>query len=280
MRRVLIVVHREHSFDRAPYFLRAIAEVWREEGVSVEVVAGPAPGVEADLAVSHVDVTVVPEDHLAFVRRYPVTINSHVADISKRRISDHIVQPGDGYNGPVIIKTDRNCGGTREARLARRTRPAVGWLYSLRDRMSWRWCSRLSTARYPVLSSPADVPRGVWRNPNLVVERFLPERRNDQYCLRTWVFLGDQETNSICYSSSPVIKSANVTHREPVAEVPEELRRMRQRLGFDFGKFDYAIVNDRVVLYDANRTPSVGHFPPEEARQRIRHLARGLDAYL
>jgi hypothetical protein len=45
--------------------------------------------------------------------------------------------------------------------------------------------------------------------------------------------------------------------RELVPEEPDELREIRRSLGFDFGKFDYSIVNGRVVLYDRNRTPSV-----------------------
>jgi hypothetical protein len=42
---------------------------------------------------------------------------------------------------------------------------------------------------------------------------------------------------------------------EPHPEIPDELRRLRREMGFDFGKFDYGIVDGRVVLYDANRTP-------------------------
>ena len=42
----------------------------------------------------------------------------------------------------------------------------------------------------------------------------------------------------------------------PLTEpVPEELRQTRRQLGFDYGKFDYGVVNGEVVLYDANRTP-------------------------
>jgi hypothetical protein len=62
--------------------------------------------------------------------------------------------------------------------------------------------------------------------------------------------------------------------------VPDELREMRKSLGFDFGKFDYAIVDGRVVLYDANRTPAVGNFSREQFMPRIRLLAEGLNAFL
>lgn len=47
----------------------------------------------------------------------------------------------------------------------------------------------------------------VWHNPDLVVERFLPERHDGHYCLRVWMFLGDKETNTLCYSAHPIVKS-------------------------------------------------------------------------
>jgi hypothetical protein len=112
------------------------------------------------------------------------------------------------------------------------------------------------------------------------VERFLPERDGNFYCLRTWVFLGPAETNSLCWAKSPIVKSHNVVKREAVPEVPQELRDIRQALGFDFGKFDYAIVDGRVVLYDVNRTPTLGNFDEEVVRERLSTLASGIDAYL
>jgi hypothetical protein len=114
----------------------------------------------------------------------------------------------------------------------------------------------------------------------VIVEKFLAERRDGLYCLRTWVFLGDRETNSLSYSKEPVVKARNVLRRAVVPEVPDELRAMRKQMGFDFGKFDYAIVDGKVVLYDANRTPSLGNFPREQYLPRIKLLAEGIRAFL
>ncbi len=55
---------------------------------------------------------------------------------------------------------------------------------------------------------------------------------------------------------------------------------MRKDLGFDFGKFDYAIVDGRVVLYDVNRTPNLGNLPKEQKPPNTRLLAEGIRAYL
>jgi hypothetical protein len=281
---VAILVHPQDGFERVPYFLRECAGVWREEhGLDVRIVSDPASAGQpnGELAILHVDLTVVPPEHLALASRYRRVLNGTVTDISKRRINGNALRPGGGYDGPVIVKTNRNSGGFPEAKLADRGSELRRRARRFMARLSWRWRSQLPSAGYPVYDDVAQVPRGVWRNPDLVVERFLPERRDGFYCLRTWVFLGDRETNSLSYSKEPVVKGRNILRREPVADVPEELRQMRRDLGFEFGKFDYGIMEDgRVVLYDANRTPTVGNFPREQFLPRVRLLAEGIRAFL
>jgi hypothetical protein len=281
MPRVAILVHEHDAFEETRYFMREIAGIWqREKGMPVSVVRCPGPSVDADLAVLHVDVTVVPPKYVTSIQQYPRVINGRVMDSSKRRISSNLVRRGDGYDGPVIVKTNRNYGGAMEAQL-RKKGPFVARLgHSLRSRLPWSWQSKIPFLDYPVFESVRDVPPAVWLNPDLVVERFLSERRNGHYCLRVWLFLGDRETNSICYSDHPIVKSNNIIRREAVAEVPEDLRRIRRELGFDFGKFDYAIVDGRVVLYDANRTPSLGRLPAERTTPTIRLLSEGIHAFL
>jgi len=274
MGHILILVHQHGSFDKPRYFMREIADVWRQQGHRISVAHGPARrAVAADVAVLHVDLTIVPDDHLEFMRQYPVVINGRVKDISKRVISRNVVSEGDGYDGPVIVKTNRNYGGIMEAQLAAAQGKSRGgggggptFVCEPKD--------------YAVYRSARDVPEATWRHPDLVVEKFLAEQRDGCYCLRTWVFMGNRETNSLSWARQPIVKSDAVIRREPVADVPDELREMRKSLGFDFGKFDYAIVDGRVVLYDANRTPAVGNFSREQFMPRIRLLAEGLNAFL
>ena len=266
MRKVAILNYRYGSFnDPCAYLLREIASVWREDGVEVVVLHGPGQRVDADLIILHVDLTVVPMDHLAYLRQFKLALNSPVVDISKRAISSHLVRTPSEYDGPVMTKSNRNCSGFKEAELAAR-----GVLPSN--------YSKVFTS-YRIYKTPAEVPPEIWQDRDVVVEKFLPERRRGQYCLRTWVFFGDKETNSLSYANEPIIKSANVVHRVPVAKVPEELRQIREELGFEYGKFDYAIVDGRAVLYDANRTPSLGVFNREKYMPNIRLFASGLDYY-
>jgi hypothetical protein len=263
---IAILIHRHGSFDRNTYLLSEVAEVWRQSGLQITVLPGPQPNVTADLAILHVDLTVAPQDHLDFVDQFPRAINAGVADISKRAISSNLVRQGDGFEGPVILKSDRNSGGYREACLA-----AKGLMPP---------CTVFPPARYTIFRSVAAVPPVIWQRPDLVVERFLPERSGEFFCLRTWVFLGDKETHSLSFSKKPIVKSSNVVQRQPLGEVPDELRQIRQRLKFDYGKFDYCLVDGRPVLYDANRTPTLGRFTPEEFMPRIRLLAEGIHSFL
>ena len=51
----------------------------------------------------------------AVLDAHPRVVNRQVRDSSKRRVSRNLVRPGDGWEGPVIVKTDRNHGGLPEA---------------------------------------------------------------------------------------------------------------------------------------------------------------------
>lgn len=279
MGHIAILVHKKGSFDKPLYFLRPVAEIWRESGWQISVLQGPQRKITADLAILHVDLTTVPRDYLEYLTQFPKVLNGRITDISKRKISSNLVRFGDGYDGPVIVKTNRNCGGEVEAKIAATTTRLRRFELALRHRLPWSMRCYLKTSDYKVFSTAKEVPYIVWLNPELIVERFLPEMREGFHCLRTWVFLGDRETNSLSYSKHAVVKSENVVRREVVADVPEELRQIRRRMGFDFGKFDYAIVDGRVVLYDANRTPTLGAATREQYLPRVRHLAEGLKAY-
>jgi hypothetical protein len=263
VKRVAIIVH-EHDpvLETAGYNIRYIADEWRRAGLEVVTVRGPGAFVEADVAVLHVDLTVVPDEYVDLAARYPRTLNGAVRDISKRRVSSGLVLPGDGYEGPVLVKSDRNHGGRPEGRSVGRRRRLAGVAERLSEWLPWRFRRQLDPYGYTIFASPAAVPAGVWGNPRLVVQQFRPERRADgAYGLRRWTFMGDREYGGIAWSRFAIVKSSNSFAREPVASPPPALREIRRRLGFDYGKFDYALVDGEVFLYDANRTPTTGSLP-------------------
>jgi hypothetical protein len=93
------------------------------------------------------------------------------------------------------------------------------------------------------------------------------------------MFLGDREINRRTWSPDPVVKlrgSRIETLSEPV---PDELRAIRRELGFDYGKFDYGVVDGEVVLYDVNPTPGSAQDPRVHAAA-IDILADGILPFL
>lgn len=279
LRAVAILLHELDGFETSQYMLRDIAGVWRARGVRVELVRGPGARVEPaefDAAILHADVTTVPDSYVQLARRFPRALNAGTADISKRAISTNLVARADGYDGPVIVKTDRNCGGIREAEIAR----AGGlsrWVRAAHRRLHWTLRAELAGKDYRVYPSAREVPLVVWMNPWLVVEKFLPERHDGCYWLRSWIFLGEAEVLALRPATGPVIVADNILKRDFIpCDIPASLRARRRELGFDFGKFDFGIVGGEAVLYDANRTPTHRTLTEDERAWQAGVLADGL----
>ncbi len=274
---ILILTHPQVPYEGHDYYLEQISTIWQEQGIKVTVQRGPGEKVDADVAIVHVDATHVPPEYTAYVKQYPVVLNGGITDISKRHVSRHLVRRGDGYTGPVIVKTNGNYGGQADASIIAREGGLRRLLGEWRQKLPWYCRSRV--VQYPIYASPAEVPKLVWLNPDLVVERFLTERDGEYYCLRTWLFLGDREGNSLTWSSDPIVKTRSMIRRVEGPEAPPELRQIREELKFDFGKFDYGIVNGKAVLYDTNTTPTWAG-GGEAFRARALVMAEGIKAYL
>jgi hypothetical protein len=271
---ISILIHPWQTFARNNSWLGELCGIWKERGLRVTLVRGPAAGVQADAVFHSVDLTRTPAEYVAFLERHPVVINRRVTDISKRRISRHLVDRPEDFDGPVIIKTDLNCNGMPEIAYAHHREDARP---PTRDTS---WATRTWLPSYPILGSTRAVPPEVWSNPGLVVERFLPERKGELFCIRTWIFLGEAERVARFFSNSPIIKSNTIVGRERLHDVPEDLRRLRKELGFDFGKFDFAIVDGKTVLYDANRTPTLGVIPRSEILPWLTKFSDGLWTFI
>lgn len=254
--------------------LTKLAQLWAETGYSVTT--GPASDFDASVGILHIDRTVIEPGLLPANSENRPLLNGSVLDISKRRISANLVGPDSSWDGPVLIKTNANAFGLRE--IKRRPRWSFAKQRSgLARHLPWRLLRELPLRDYPILDSIREVPRWVWRRPDLVVERFLPERIGKYYALRLWIFLGDKEYGAILYCEEPIVKTRKLAHYEYIHEFPDSLREQRRKLGFDYGKFDYVMVDGEAVLLDANCTPSVREGP---ITPNLRHLATGIDMYL
>jgi hypothetical protein len=287
---IAILTHVTDDFRQARHLIHQIIPRWETMGFNVVVTTDVEPFVPAEVALLHVDLSVVPETCRRLAERYPRVLNGRVFDIRKRRFSQLVVNRNGPDPGSVMVKSDWNHGGRWDFRQrilesspARLLRPlhldnalyrALAWLETKR---SWPRRSWLSPDGYRVYSQRDQVPAEVWKNPNLVVERFISEREGPYYCCRHWLFFGDREVGRRTMSLNPVVKAQSKL--EPLSDpVPDELRAIRHQTGFDYGKFDYGIVNGQVILYDMNRTPGISSHPQRHT-ETVEVLSPGIHAF-
>lgn len=223
----------------------AILEDLRRRGHSWTISQGFSPALRGDAAVLHVDATRVDPAYAEYALSFPFCLNAGVSDISKPRVSMARVAPHDGWDGPVIVKSALNCGGLPESRLNRRARRA-GRPLPFPDAMVMK--------EYRVFEHSSDVPPDTFDDPELLVERFLPEIEPDGFALRYWLFCGDYDFCGRFVSHDRIVKGAGVFRSEP-CPIPDALRQRRKELGFDYGKFDFAVHDGATYLMDANKTP-------------------------
>lgn len=248
------------------YMLGAIARALADDlGHRVRVYQGIPPRLApADLAVMHVDLTRVPPEYVAFGATFPQCLNLRVADISKRSMSGALLGAAEPWDGPVITKSNRNFGGLPEQRLHRLAAAHSGSATSPEPRV---------VSSYSIYGSRTAVPAEVRADPDMVVEKFLPERDGAAYVTRFWGFCGDAERSYRVWSDDPIVKSTNAKGMAP-CEVPEALRARRLQLGIDYGKIDYVMHEGAPVVIDVNKTP--GQPPVVPGSQWAREYAKAL----
>ena len=282
VKRVLIVRHPDDPFARMAYCVHLLADEWRKRGLTVDVTTEPRGPVDPEvLVIPHLDLTLTPRAYRDYFARCPHVLNRGVCDISKRRISRNLITNPDQHDGAVIVKTNRNAGGAPEVDRAHKKGGVRRALLNAARKLPWSVTGLVGPLEYKVFDHPRLVPRAVWHNRRLVVEKFLPERQGELYCLRQYTFLGSRELNTLVGSPEPLVKAASVVRREVLGETPDELRRLRREMGFDYGKFDYVLHDGRVILFDANRTPTYNrNSKAGSASPLLAALAAGIEPYL
>lgn len=276
---IAILHHPQTDLDRPRHMIWILGQHWTAQGHRVSHHLQPGPQVlAADVVFLHIDLTVLPPSYARLLHEHPCVINRHATDISKTRFSEIRLSAAADHDGPVIIKTISNYGGRPEENLKQ---SLVG--NPVRPVFDWATASALGD--YPVLPSLAAVPSGVWLNPHLMVEKYVPEKTPDGlYAVREWVFLGRCDVHYMNLSHEPVIKGQNTVGKVmmPDEPVPEKLREIRRQLGMDYGKFDYVIHEGQPVLYDANKTMGgigVAAKSPELAKA-VETLAKGIEDFI
>jgi hypothetical protein len=95
--------------------IQLLMKQWRQWGYRVEVTCAAESSVGVGtVVIPHLDVTRTPAEYQERFGRCATVLNRGVTDISKRKISKNLVRrPGD-HDGPVIVKTNLNCGGVAD----------------------------------------------------------------------------------------------------------------------------------------------------------------------
>ena len=275
--KISILLHQKDSPGKPnTHLIWGIARFWKEMGFRVEVlrgVAGSKP--QTDLLVPHIDLTRVPDEYIEYMAAVPHVLNRGITDISKRRISGNLLSRTDTYEAPVIVKTDRNCGGLPELRMSilLRIEKRLSRLTGIRPSPFSAKSTALALDDYFLFPNLRAVPPEVWSNPDLVVEKFIPERKEPYYSIRVCLFLGNAILNRRLLSTSPIIKG--LPELSETIDVPEDLLKVRKRLGFDYGKIDYVVHQGKAHIIDANKTPGI-LAAPEVSASICGKLAKGV----
>ena len=259
-KKIAIIFHENDKGRAQHYAIKYLAEIWQERGINTIFVFGTKRFVPADLAILHVNLSVVPDEYIEFSQMYPIVLNGMVKDIRKSSFSDHIIHPGDNYEGKVIVKSNLNYAGNPERRIHSSSLPRV-------IRPLWRRAARLkylgnserlyfdSPNDYLILESARLVPGDWFKREDIIIEKFLPELDHGYYLTRSYYFLGDRNQCVLWRSPDPIVKRSSATSMELV-DGHQEIEMLRKKFHFDYGKFDYVIHENVPILLDINKTIS------------------------
>jgi hypothetical protein len=235
---------------------------------------------------------------LALQRRGTAVLNALAVDIRKRTLHARcealgLPSPGTTRAGPpderVIIKTNLNCGGAPERRLAGASR-------SMADRFgeevndAVRWAADYRVCRRD------EVPPRVWADSTLVVERFIENPDGVFFrahvagratCVaEVWselqikkLMVGVRRRVNHFYWTTSSGDTALGPSTETVARVVALVRRLHADMGIAFGATDCVMDSGgTVVVVDVNKTPGAADIASQP--DIVAHLRRGLDALL
>jgi hypothetical protein len=263
-KRIAILAHERASPETLrSYQISTLARHWIEDGHEVILVAGARKFVPADIAILHIDLSVVPEPYLALARQYPRVLNGRLADIRKSVFATNLLARGDAYGGPVFVKSNLNRKGFPEAALAKaegRNVPVFG--------------------DYRVYSSLAKVPAEAFDNEGVVVQKFQPEMDGNLFCVRYLAVMGRYAEATRLRSTQPVVNGDSCLPDIETVEPDTSILALRERLGLDYGKMDYVVVDGKAILLDVNKTVGAGAMSTDPAMLALRRKrARGLYSY-
>ena len=273
---VLIVTDGAY-FSAGAYSI--LVDRFKQLGLKVSAQIGLGSEKESRCVFNCVDLTATPKPYLDYFKTFPNGINTSLVDISKSLVCrESLVTPDDGYQGAVIVKTNLNCGGAPELNGLKKS----GNLPQGKIIQSYANARFMDPSDYPIYKSANDVPLGVWKNPNLIVQQFRAEMDDHgRYCLRHWYVLGSKGFHTKNTSDNPIVKGRNILDRQILDEpTPPALLQAKEQLGVDYGRLDYIVSNGEMVLFDVNRTPSIRPKTAARYQNQFQEMSMGVFDFL
>jgi hypothetical protein len=283
--RIAIICHINHEFSGLKYLISLLADRWAAEGHHIEFVSGYRGFRPADLALLHVDLSVVPRKYVSFARQYPIVLNNKILDIRKSRISPNLVGPNSNYLGQVIMKTDLNAGGYPEY--------ACEWYPVKEQRTHMRLWRKLKFnifgaepppmpgKQYQIFDNIKKIPKKMLSRPGYVIEKFFPEIQDGLYFTRRCYVLGNRAITHRMGNPNPLGGGF-----APVFEWIDnsaEILNIAKSFRLDYGAIDYTVCEGEANFFDINKTLGVDILENEEVRKNIEtivnHLAPGIRAF-
>lgn len=216
--------------------------------------------VPADAVFVHIDQSIISPEARALALSYPAAINAYATDIRKVRCIDGLLGRDDIYDAPVIVKSNLNyagmperAGAWQEGSIARRLLNRIA--NRLHRHSPYAILSKEDYRIYPTLS---DVPRHYFRS-DYVVQKFMVEKDGEKNVLREYIFLGDLHYQNIERSYDLIITEDEHISCEPFEPHPR-LLAARRKLGLDYGKIDFTLIDGEPFIFDANKTLGLGEY--------------------
>jgi hypothetical protein len=260
-KRILVLLHENEKKEGVGSAVGSLIPYWKKAGYKVIIQRGISCFTPADLLFVHIDLSLIPDDYQEFIKQYPVTVNGRVKDIRKRTISLNLISRNDDFDGQVIVKSNYNAKGIPEIKLLK----SDAYKSPFDD--------------YIIFDRTAEVPNIYWDHPNVVVEKFLPEREGDAYFMREYLFLGNEEVWIRLKSTKPIIKARTIVEYQNIDPDPD-VQHFRKQLGFDYGKFDYVVHDGTPILLDANKTQGKGLLRYPKYNKTNCRRAKGIESFL
>tara|TARA_R110000744_G_scaffold15711_3_gene43551 strand:+ start:1735 stop:2655 length:921 start_codon:yes stop_codon:yes gene_type:complete len=262
--RLAIINELSYSPGDRRHMIVLIEEALEAMGVEIVHITKASGYVPADAVFVHIDQSIISPEARALALRYPVSINAYATDIRKFRYIDGLLGRDDSWDGPVIVKSNLNYAGMPERNAARQQGPIARRLLSrvanrLHRQSKYTIQSKEDYRIYPTLS---DVPRHYFRN-DYVVQKFMAENDGEKNVLREYIFLGDLHYQNIERSDKLIITEDEHVSCEPFEPHPH-LLATRRKLGLDYGKIDYTLIDGEPFIFDANKTLGLGEYGDSE----------------